>query len=83
MKHLTLYGRPGCHLCEDMRAALEEYRAGFNFILTEIDIDSDAALAERYGLLIPVLADADRAICQAFLNPAALRAFLDRPEGNG
>lgn len=83
MKHLTLYGRPGCHLCEDMRAALEEYRSGANFTLTEIDIDSDAALAERYGRLIPVLADADRPICQTFLDPAALRVFLDRPEANG
>ena len=27
MARLVLYGRPGCHLCDDARAALERVRA--------------------------------------------------------
>lgn len=83
MKQLTLYGRPGCHLCDDMRAALEGLRPAYGFTLRVIDIDSDASLAERYGRLIPVLADADREICHYFLDPAALEESFAKPLGNG
>lgn len=87
MKELTLYGRPGCHLCDDMRAALEEFQPRYRFILRNIDIDSDPALAERYGKLIPVLADPAGEICHYFLDPAALAQALVKssalPQGKG
>ena len=35
---LTLYSRPGCHLCDDARAALERVRARTTFALHEVDI---------------------------------------------
>jgi hypothetical protein len=46
-----LYSRPGCHLCE--RAARMLDAAGARW--REVDIDGDAELAERYGLVIPVV----------------------------
>jgi glutaredoxin len=53
---VTLYGRDGCHLCEDARAALERLRAEEPFALDEIDIERDPALHARYLERIPVIA---------------------------
>ena len=52
---LTLYSKPGCHLCEDVRLTLDELAAAHDFVLDEIDITHDAALWRRYRDAIPVL----------------------------
>ena len=56
MRTVTLYGRPGCHLCDDARAVLERVRAVTPFRLEEVDIESDDALFKRYLERIPVVA---------------------------
>lgn len=76
MPELTLYHRPGCHLCDDLRNELREFHAEHDFRLREIDIDSDPDLLARYGRLIPVLCLGDREICHYQLNPSALREAL-------
>lgn len=56
MIRLTLYAKPGCHLCDAMKAVVElalSSRDGIS--LEEIDILSDPALLTRYELEIPVL----------------------------
>ncbi len=50
---LTLYSRPGCHLCEIAKERLE--RAGIDF--RERSIAGDASLEDAYGWDIPVLVD--------------------------
>ncbi|MQA29544.1 MAG: glutaredoxin family protein [Luteitalea sp.] len=55
MLHLTLYSRPGCHLCDDMKAAVTEVAETVPLQVQEIDISTDADLERRYGLEIPVL----------------------------
>lgn len=52
---LTLYTRPGCHLCDEMKVVIAELRQHRAFVLTEIDISTDDALERRYGHDIPVL----------------------------
>jgi glutaredoxin len=52
---VTLYSRPGCHLCEELRAELDEMQPELGFKIEEIDITHDAALFERYRYEIPVL----------------------------
>jgi len=49
---LVLYGRPGCHLCDEARVVLERIGAPFE----EVDIESDDALLRRYLERIPVVA---------------------------
>jgi glutaredoxin len=56
VRTVTLYGRPGCHLCDEARAALERVRAAHPFKLEEVDIERDDALLERYLERIPVIA---------------------------
>ena len=56
MRTVTLYGREGCHLCDDARAVLVELRSRVPFRLEEVDIESDEALHRRYLERIPVVA---------------------------
>lgn len=73
---LTLLGRNGCHLCEDMRAALNSWVARFAFTVHEIDITGNPELETRYGWDIPVLLAGDREICRHYLDDSALQAWL-------
>jgi hypothetical protein len=52
---LTLYSRPGCHLCELMRATLDRIATRLPLTIDEVDISTDAELTELYGWDIPVL----------------------------
>jgi hypothetical protein len=52
---LTIYTRPGCHLCDEMKAVVARVATTFPVTLREIDISGDPALETRYGLEIPVL----------------------------
>jgi glutaredoxin len=52
---VTLYTRPGCHLCDDARAALLRVRARAPFALREVDIEGDEELHRRYLERIPVV----------------------------
>lgn len=56
MTTVTLYSRPGCHLCEEARAVLDRLRARTPFDVDEIDIESDDVLHARYLERIPVVA---------------------------
>ena len=55
---LRLLTRPGCHLCDEMKARVAPLVARVGGTLAEVDVDSDPALSERFGLEIPVLLDA-------------------------
>jgi Glutaredoxin-like domain (DUF836) len=58
LQTLTLYSRPGCHLCERLEADLAPVIDG-RAVLEIVDISADPALLRRYGLRIPVLVGAD------------------------
>lgn len=51
---VTLYSKPGCHLCDDARAVIERVCADLGEQYDEISILDDPALQERYGEEIPV-----------------------------
>ena len=78
---LTLYSRPGCHLCDDARAALERVRARATFSLCEIDITTDDALHSRYLERIPVVTLGDEELFEFFVDEAALEDRLYRLPG--
>lgn len=54
-RDVTLYSRPGCHLCEEAKAAIEPLLREFGAVLREVNIDEDAILKERFGWDIPVI----------------------------
>jgi len=73
---LTLYGRSYCHLCDEMLAALVPLRDEFGFAVDVVDVDADAVLEQRFGVLIPVLMHADTELCHYRLDAAKVRAYL-------
>ena len=73
---VTLYGRPGCHLCDVARDALERVRADTPFELVEIDIEGDDALFKRYLERIPVVCLDGEELFDYHVDEAALRRRL-------
>jgi glutaredoxin len=71
---IVLYGKPGCHLCDDARAVLERVGAPFE----EIDITTDDALHAAYLERIPVVALDDVESFDYFVDEAALRGLLGK-----
>ena len=76
---VTLYGREGCHLCDDAREVLERVRRDTPFQLVELDIENDDDLLRRYLERIPVVAVDGRELSDFFVDERALRAALSSP----
>lgn len=58
MKRLTIYSRPGCHLCDEMKRIIAQVTACMPqdaLVVSEVDISTDEALERMYGQEIPVL----------------------------
>jgi glutaredoxin len=63
MTRVTLYGKPGCHLCEEANQVVDAVRAERPFEFEEVDITRDPELERRYRERIPVVAtDGDEAL---------------------
>jgi glutaredoxin len=77
MKTVTLYTRPGCHLCDDARAALEELRTQHEFEIHEVDIETDDALHAAYLERIPVIYLDGEHVSDYFLDEPTLTARLN------
>jgi glutaredoxin len=76
VREVVLYGRPGCHLCDDARALLERIRAELPFALVERDIEQDTALHRAYLERIPVIALDGEELFDFFVDEAELRRRL-------
>ena len=75
-REVVLYGRPGCHLCDDARAVLERVREEQPFELVERDIEADDALFKAYLERIPVIALDGEELFDFFVDEAELRRRL-------
>jgi glutaredoxin len=78
MAQVTLYGKPGCHLCEEARAVVLSVRLERDFELAEVDVSLDPGLNREYGERIPVVAVDGDELFEYHVDPAALRERLDR-----
>lgn len=75
---VTLYGRAGCHLCDEAREALEAMRSGGAlFELREVDIESDPELHRRMLELIPVIEVNGSRVSELVLDADLVRSRLD------
>ena len=79
---MTLYGKPGCHLCDDARAVVERVRAERRFDLVEVDVSLDPTLYREYGERIPVLALNGEELFEFLVEEAVLVERLDRVDGS-
>jgi len=53
---VVIYSRPGCHLCDEAKAAILSAGCSDQFVLEEINIESDEELLRKYKYDIPVIA---------------------------
>jgi glutaredoxin len=74
---VTLYGRRGCHLCDEARSGLEGIRReGAGFDLCEVDIEADPDLHRRLLELIPVIEVNGRRVSELLFDGDLVRASL-------
>lgn len=73
---LTLYSRPGCHLCDLMKDTIKNVAHDVPLTLEEVDISTDPALEARYGLEIPVLLVDGRKAAKYRVSEQELRRLL-------
>ena len=53
--HVRLYGRPGCHLCNDAAHLLNTLHGEFDFWVERVNIDDDPIIAAKLNDHIPVV----------------------------
>jgi glutaredoxin len=53
--HVIIYSRPGCHLCDEAKAAIQNAGCSDKFTLEEVNIESDEELLKKYKYDIPVV----------------------------
>jgi glutaredoxin len=78
MTTVTLYGKPGCCLCDEAKEALAVVRSRHPFELEEIDITRDPTLEHDYRERIPVVAIGGETICELFVEPEIVADRLAR-----
>jgi glutaredoxin len=74
---VTVYSRPGCHLCADAIATLRALQGELGFELQERDIDGDETLQRAYFERIPVVALDGEELFDYFVDEKALRERLE------
>ncbi len=77
MTVLTVYSRPGCHLCEDAVQGLRRMQGEIDFELLELDISADESLHRAYFDRIPVISLEGEELCEYFLQEAVVRERLE------
>jgi glutaredoxin len=73
---VTLYTRPGCHLCVELEQLVRAQRLDVDLEWTRVDVDSSADLAQRYGERIPVLTVGGRLAFAGAVRPHTVRPRL-------
>jgi len=79
-RDLTLYSRPGCHLCDEMKNQIAPLVSKFHANLREVNIDDDPILRERYNEEVPVLFLGSRKVAKYSVDFEQLCAQLEPAE---
>lgn len=75
-RHLVVYTRAGCHLCDDALALLAAYRRWLPEV-TEVDIDRDGRMVEKYGSCVPVVVCDGKVRFRGRVEPALLERLIE------
>ena len=75
---VTIYGRSGCHLCENVLNLLFPEKDQLNIEINEILIDNNKELEDLYGQLIPVIHVDGKYFSHFRLDLEEFRTFLEK-----
>ena len=78
MWQLTLYSKPGCHLCDDAKREIQAFAKECELKLDEVDISKDNALWDKYCYDIPVLMLDGEEIARHHISIKKLRVIRKR-----
>jgi hypothetical protein len=74
---IVIYGRPGCHLCDEAGDQIRAITAGMDGVTIEtVDIESDDGLMRRYLERIPVVEAGGEEVSELVFDPGPLRVRL-------
>jgi glutaredoxin len=76
--HVTIYSRPGCHLCDDAKRIIIGSAADADFTIEEINIDLIPALTEQFRNDIPVVFINGIKVFKHRVDPSEFRRKLRR-----
>jgi glutaredoxin len=75
---VTIYGRTGCHLCEDAVNLVKPLEMSLDFIVEEVLIDGDKELEALYGQLIPVIQINGKHFSHFRIDLEEFKSFLEK-----
>ncbi len=73
---ITLYERPGGHLCEETHRSLRRIGLDRSLVVERVDVTTDPDLERRYVLRIPVIAAGQRELDAAGLEDREIASWL-------
>jgi glutaredoxin len=73
---ITIYSKPGCHLCELAKEVVERCRQKADFAVEIIDISQNPELLERYRDSIPVILLDGNEVARHFVRERKLLELL-------
>jgi glutaredoxin len=73
---VTVYSKPGCHLCAEAMALLRGMQPQLGFALQEVDITADEALHRAYFERIPVVLLDGEELCEYNISESLVRERL-------
>lgn len=76
MALVTVYTKPGCHLCEEAVRVLQRTQKLHPFALEEVNVQADPALLAEYGEQIPVVTLNGTFLSEYVVDEARLRQLL-------
>jgi glutaredoxin len=79
---VTIYSRPGCHLCENARKKILSAAPSGSFDLEVINIDEHPDLAEKHRYDIPVVFINGIKVFKHMVDPREFKRKLDRLSGS-
>lgn len=71
-----VYGRPYCHLCDDLVAALRAHLGTREHLLRVVDVDDDPALEAQFGEWVPVLFGGGERLCHYHFDALKVDEYL-------
>ena len=82
---LTIFTKPGCHLCDDMKSVvyrvIARHSDAHDIAVDEVDISADRELLDRYGLEIPVLLIDGRKVAKFRVSEQELSRMVEGRDG--
>ena len=83
VRHVVLYSRERCGLCDEAREVILAERDRTPFVFEEIDIQGDDALELEYGIRIPVVLVNGEERFEISVDPGAFAAAVGDPGRSG